>query len=280
MTLSTSLSPTVSPSPTVTHSETPTISESTSFSATISFTPTGSPTISYTPSPLVSTSVGGVFNVCPAMCSLNGDCTATGCVCYNGWTGSDCSKMVVACPEATLSGYSPCDGSTLLEGAAVTVGGSCFTPEDTFLCAFTPLNGTLPVLRFPAQFACDYGIECVVPADLLDILYLNRSEQCEPYPAQYVLWDLYHVGVSNITDAMLSSGDGLASPVFTATYRVDACGQDADCDNGGRCYHGQCACEFGWCGSRCSVSGDNVCSLPTEVRYWGFCPPHTRFSGV
>lgn len=219
------------------------------------------------------------MKTCPALCSFNGQCTDSGCVCDAGWTGDDCSQVKESCDDGPhVLGYSPASETTLDKNSVIGVRVTCLDEWEVFVCEFnsTSRNGSTVLYRFPATVVYSIGVECAVPIDLLEKVYGNSSSsdasECGIHDTKTVDFTLLRV-VTNFTSVeSVITADEAASNNLTgvtmsiaASYSLTQCVEDGDCVHGGVCWKGVCRCAFGWCGAFCASPADNVCDLPTHV---------------
>ena len=80
-------------------------------------------------------------DMCPGMCSNNGMCINSTCICYEGFTGDDCSVNKTMPPNVeSLASNGLCDVQKRNDCHIVRVRGNGFLANDKLACLTTKLK--------------------------------------------------------------------------------------------------------------------------------------------
>eukprot|EP01138_Halocafeteria_seosinensis_P012483 gb/GECG01012755.1/.p1 GENE.gb/GECG01012755.1/~~gb/GECG01012755.1/.p1 ORF type:complete len:2443 (+),score=281.71 gb/GECG01012755.1/:1-7329(+) len=276
--LFTTSSQTATRTPTASMSSTGSTTGSSTVSSTPSITSSNSRTPSVTPSADPSE---GCLNLtpqeklkfCPSLCSGNGICTCSGCVCSGGWTGRACG-VEVSEEDPSVSEFHPeaglmvpgqvidVTGDYLISSMLANKGGGPYLFNETVLqayeCVARDREGEA-VSRFPFQVATDTEGSCRIPDTLDEVIYgtdqvnmkysdlVDAALQCPIVPRRQIVSLEVHLKEPRAILGEMQYMLGRCRP--NKWFRGGV-----TCSDGGKCSKGgYCICPSGWCGSKCSI---------------------------
>jgi hypothetical protein len=171
-------------------------------------------------------------------CSGHGRCRDGQCVCYQGWTGPDCSMAIRTCPDGLESPQCPevCTEDAYAASGAEECTESCNMITD---CSGHGRCRDGQCVCYQGWTGPDCSMAIRTCPDGLE------SPQCPEVCTE---------------DAYAASG---------AEECTESCNMITDCSGHGRCRDGQCVCYQGWTGPDCSIQDVLTVVTSLEVNQAG-----------